>query len=488
MGFIANPQRIMASNYAEFTERLKSTFHTITSTDEDAIFQNSFDSLKVSFRPEACIQPTTADQIGPILSLANEGSVPVTVRGVGSSLTGSATPIKGGWVLDVSKLNHIKIDPINRIADVGCGAVVKDIQDAAKKLNLFYPPDPSSYKWCTIGGNIACNAGGLRCVKYGVTRDYILSLKGYLPTGEFVEWAKPVRKFATGFNIRDLWIGSEGMLGIITSASLKLIPHPQERLTFLLGFDSETDALNSVMNLLQTNITPSIIEFIDSLSVKGAEETVGKQFFEGLSNPSVLLLEIDGDAQSLKKDSQAVLDWANQSTHYLMVASNEEEAEELWTVRRKCSGAMFKLGDSKLNEDVVVPLHQLPSLMAYVEKLRNNQKVPIAVFGHAGDGNLHVNIMYYREDEDMVQRAIYCLDHVMEKVIELNGAISGEHGVGLAKSHFIGKQLKPVQLKLMQSIKKSFDPNGILNPGKWFEAFSPWEHKRLDHQFPWDKK
>ncbi len=479
----------MASAFSQFTQELKSRFPEIVSTDAETLFRYSFDSLKISFLPEAVIVPEQHEVIGKVLELANEGKVPVTTRGVGSTLTGGATPNKGGWVLDLHKLNTIKIDPVHRTAEVGCGAVIKDIQDAAVAQKLFYPPDPSSYKWCTIGGNIACNAGGLRCVKYGVTRDYVLGLKGYLANGSYVEWGKPVRKFATAYNIRDLWIGSEGTLGVITSATLRLIPAPTHRQTVLLGFADENKALQAILELMQSSITPSIMEFIDKLSVKGAQETAGHAFFPNQPDACVVLLEIDGSNESqLRKEKEAVKKWISRHTDLATFASNDEEAEKLWDVRRMGSKAMFKLGNSKLNEDVVVPLKEMPQLISAVQALRIETSVPIAVFGHAGDGNLHVNIMYNREDDEMALRARKCLQSLMETVVSLNGAISGEHGVGLAKSHFIDLQFNEAQLDLMKKLKRVFDPNNILNPGKPFELFSPWEYSKVDVLLPWDKK
>ena len=477
----------MISPFQKVTEKLQGCCPAIVHCDSDTLYRYSFDGLKISALPEAVIIPRTESDIKPVLEIANEGKVPLTVRGAGSTLTGSATPIQGGWVMDLSGLNHIRIDRVHRMADVGCGAVVKSIQEAAFAAGLFYPPDPSSDKWCTIGGNIACNAGGLRCVKYGVTRDYVIGLRGYLPTGEWVEWAKPVRKFAVAYNIRDLWIGSEGMLGVITGATLKLIPKPVFKRTLLCGFDTERDALESILELLSQGVTPSIMEFIDSLSVKGAELVNDKTFFSGLKNPPVVLLEVDGDESQVAREYQTVLAWAQKHATAFKEAATDSEAESLWEVRRTCSSAMFRLGNSKLNEDIVVPLSHMPDLMDYIADLRSAYTMPIAVFGHAGDGNLHVNIMYNRQDEAMSANAEQCLSKLMEKVVDLNGAISGEHGVGLAKSEFLPLQYSGAQLELMKRVKAAFDPNGIMNPGKLFTPFSPWKYERVVYRLPWDK-
>ena len=477
----------MISPFKNFTEKLLRRCPTICRNDSDTLFRYSFDGLKIGFAPELVVIPEAEADIPRILEIANEGKVPLTVRGAGSTLTGSATPVQGGWVMDLSQLNHVQIDPVHRMADVGCGAVIKTIQEAASAANLFYPPDPSSDKWCTIGGNIACNAGGLRCVKYGVTRDYVIGLRGFLPTGEYVEWGKPVRKFSVAYNIRDLWIGSEGTLGVITGATLKLIPKPKFKRTLLCGFKDERDALQAILELLSQGITPSILEFIDSLSVKGAEEVNHKTFFGGMDHPPVVLLEVDGDESQVATDYETIVRWAKSRASALKEASTDAEAESLWEVRRTCSSAMFRLGNSKLNEDVVVPLGNMPALMDFIQELRREHSMPIAVFGHAGDGNLHVNIMYNREDREMSAAAGKCLLALMEKVVALNGAISGEHGVGLAKSEFLGLQYSEAQIALMQRVKSVFDPNGIMNPGKLFTPFSPWKHEKITYRLPWDK-
>lgn len=475
--------------FAHALEQLRQSLSGSIQTDVDSLRNVSCDGLKISFMPAAHIVAAEAADVGKTLRIAHENHIPVVVRGAGSTLTGSATPYRGGWVLDVSRLNSIRIDPVQKMAFVGAGAVLRDIDAAAASRGLFYPPDPSSHRWCTAGGTIACNAGGLRCVKYGVTRDYVIALKGYLPTGEYVELGRAVRKFATGFNLRDLWIGSEGMLGVITEAVLRLIPRPKVRWTLLCGFSSDGEALRFALDLLSSGINPSILEFIDSLSVKGAERATGHQFFPGQSDPAVILLELDGqDMDALEREAKTVIEKAQAVTSNLRHSFLEVEGERLWEVRRKCSGAMFQLADTKLNEDVVVPLQEMPALIAFIHGLRANSGLPIAVFGHAGDGNLHINIMYDKDKPGKVKRAREALDALMHKVIALGGAISGEHGIGLAKSAYFSDQIPPVQVAWMKGIKNLIDPHGILNPGKIFEPFHPWEHAKIDISFPWDHR
>ena len=388
--------------------------------------------------------------------------------------------------MDLSLLNQIEIDVDNQIARCGPGAIVSDIQEYAAEHNLFYPPDPSSKMFCTIGGNIACNAGGLRCVKYGVTRDYILSLSGYLPTGEAVKWGRATRKFATGYNIRDLWIGSEGTLGVVTEAVLRLVGKPVAQKTFLAAFRSDTDALRAPIELSRIGIRPSILEFLDRWTVECVQSFTGREVFQGISPHPVLLIELDGDSSLIEKESHQLINWLKESALCYEVAGTEEEAEELWDVRRKGSPAMKKLANTKLNEDVVVPLVEQANLVECVDQLRQQFRLKVGVFGHCGDGNLHVNFMYDHEDEDESSRAVQALKLLMKKVHELGGAISGEHGIGLAKTPFVRMQFNAAEWKTMKAIKEAMDPNGILNPGKIFDIFNPWEQKKINTILPWE--
>jgi len=446
----------------------------------------SFDGLKVGKMPDAVVRPVSGAQVGEILEVASEFSIPVTTRGAGSSLTGGATPIGGGWVLDLSGLDSIEIDEGNMLANCGPGAVVEDLQKKASAIGLFYPPDPSSKKFCTIGGNVACNAGGLRCVKYGVTRDYVLALAGFLATGEFVRWGRATRKFATGYNLRDLWVGSEGTLGVVTEATLRLIPQPEGRRTFLAAFSGEASALSAPAQLMRMGVRPSIIEFLDQWTVDCVQQYTGKDVFTGLASHAVLLIELDGTESSINTQSEKLLDWLGQNSVRSCVAESGEEEEMLWEVRRQASPAMKKLAETKLNEDVVVPLDRQIELVAFVSSLREDTGLKIGVFGHCGDGNLHVNFMYDESDAEETGRAVSALEKLMRKVIDLGGAISGEHGIGLAKTPFAHLQFSEAEWGAMRAIKGTLDPKGILNPGKIFDVFKPWEQKKVSFPLPWE--
>jgi glycolate oxidase len=474
-------------DFSSATKQLKRRLGPkVVRTDGDSRRAASFDSSKIAFPPAAAVFPRTREDLAAVLELANRRRVPVTVRGRGTSLTGSAAPARGGWVLDLRAWNRVTIDARAGLAFVGAGATVERIQAAAERRGWFYPPDPSSRRYCTIGGNIACNAGGMHGGKYGVTRDFVLALKGFLPTGEWVEWGTPTKKFAAGFNLRDLWIGSEGMLGIVTEAVLKLIPRPPARATLLVSFRGEVEAMRAALALFALRLQPAICEFLDRSSVECAERATGKTVFRGQPGRPVLLLEFAGEEAEVRRQSAAARRWARRHGVAHRAARGRREAEALWEVRRACSGAMFQMGDSKLNEDVVVPMRHYVRFARFLEELRRESGLPIPTFGHLGDGNLHVNVMYHHANPSESRAAIRAVGALMRKVVELGGAISGEHGIGLAKSPFLRLQHSPAAIRAMRAVKRALDPRGILNPGKMFEVFRVWERERLEVKLPWD--
>jgi glycolate oxidase len=461
---------------------------SVVRTDKAACYEASFDSSKLSFLPDAVIAPRNEKDLAVVLALANAHRVPVTVRGRGTSLTGSASPVRGGWVIDMLGWKRLRIDAEAGLAHAQAGVKVADLQRAAEAKGWFYPPDPSSREYCTIGGNIACNAGGMHGGKYGVTRDFVLALKGFLPTGERVEWGTPTKKFSAGFNLRDLWIGSEGMLGLITEATLKLIPLPAARWTLLTAFADELTAFRAVRALFAQRVQPAICEFLDRYSVQCAERATKTSVFPGQAGRPVVLLELAGSMSEVEDLKFDVLAWAHQHAVAFKEARDRAEAETLWAVRRKCSGAMFELGDAKLNEDVVVPLRAYEKFARFLDRLRRESKLPIPTFGHLGDGNLHVNIMYHAADAAECRAAEQAVQQLMKQVVSLGGAISGEHGIGLAKTPFLRVQHSPAQVRAMLAVKHALDPRGILNPGKMFDIFKVWKHPRVAVKLPWDHK
>ena len=460
----------------------------VVRTDAASRREASFDSSKILFDAAAVIRPRKEADVGVVLELANKHRVPVTTRGRGTTLTGAAAPVRGGWVLDMLALNRIRIDGDAGMAHMQCGATVGNIQRAAGAQGWFYPPDPSSKEYCTIGGNIACNAGGMHGGKYGVTRDYIIALRGFLASGEFVEWGTATKKFSAGFNLRDLWIGSEGMLGIVTGAVLKLIPQPAARWTLLTSYRDEAAAIRAALALFRQRVQPAICEFLDRESVLCAERATQTTVFPGQAGRPVILLEFDGSAADVRGQKAVALAWAKQHATAHRAARNRAEAEKLWEVRRKCSGAMFELGDAKLNEDIVIPMRNYVKFIRFLGGLRRRSGLPIPTFGHLADGNLHVNIMYHRADRAESRAAEVAVGRLMDTVVRLDGAISGEHGIGLAKTPFLRVQHRAAQVKAMRAVKQALDPRGILNPGKMFEPVRIWKFPKLAVHLPWDHK
>ncbi len=462
--------------------------HAQVKTDEASRHAASLDNLRLSFLPAAVILPKNDAAIATVLRVANHYRVPVTPRGAGSSTTGSACPVRGGWVLDLSHWNKIRIDSLAGIAHVGAGAVTADIDAAAAKHGLFYPPDPSSLRYCTIGGNLALNAGGLRGAKYGVTRDYVMALEGFLPTGEKVGWGAPLRKFASGYNLRDLWIGGAGTLGVITHAALRLVPRPAARHTILAAFANESAALRAVLALMRARLTPSICEFLDRPTVACTERKSGRPVFPKAPGAALLLLEVDGSAAEVAAQYVAIAKLLRASGALALRDTGDPvEAEKLWQVRRTCSQAMFQMGDAKLNEDVVVPPRAYIPLLKYTRQLGRATGLATPTYGHAMDGNFHVHLMYHRARPRECRRAEKGVAALMKKVLALGGAITGEHGIGLAKSPFLRWQHSPAEIQAMLAIKKALDPRGILNPGQIFEPVSVWKFPHVKVKLPWDK-
>lgn len=456
--------------------------------DETSLYRASFDNTRVSQLPSAVVQIRVADEVAEVLKLANRYKIPVTPRGSGTGTTAAARPEKGGWVIDLSALKSCKLDLESGVAEVGAGVVTADLQDKAEAQGWFFPPDPSSRKYCTIGGNLICNAGGMRGAKYGVTRDYVLALEGYLPTGEPVRWGLPLRKYVSGYNLRDLWLGSEGQLGIVTKAWLKLIPLPETRITGIAAFPTEKDALQAVRAILKARLVPSILEFMDEASILCCERFRGQPVFAEAPGQSLLLWELDGSAADVAVQEQRLREVFAPFKPLQRLAKSAEEAEQLWEIRRKCSPAMFQMGDTKINEDVVVPLKAQVPLLNFVRKLAKQSGLATPTFGHAADGNFHVHIMYNAGDKDQTARAAKAVQSLMEKVVELGGVITGEHGIGVAKSPFFKFQHTKVERAAMLAIKQALDPNNILNPGKMFREENLWRSPVEKVEMPWDHR
>lgn len=470
------------------------------STDPKDLHGASFDNLRVASLPAAVIKPRDEEEIAQLLQIANAHRVPVTTRGAGSATTGSASPVEGGWVLDLSAWKELQVDAEAKVAYVQPGVTVTELDRAAAESGLFYPPDPGSKNYATLGGTIATNAGGLRGAKYGVTRDYVLSLEGFLPTGEFVRWGAPVRKYCVGYNLRDLWIGSEGTLGIITGAVIRLISRPSSRVTAMALFPMGEEALRCGQTLLKEGWNPSILEFLDEPTVACTVELWGESDPTALeaipedlraalkTSPSqaALLIELDGTREECVRILNSLPAVLSRFTPHHAIAGDDMDADKLWKLRRSCSQAMFRMGQRKLNEDVVVPMDFQIPLLRLTREIACKTGLATPTFGHMADGNFHVHIMFNPDEHGVMDKVRSAIRPLMEKVVEAGGAISGEHGVGLAKTPFLQLQLAPAEIRAMQSVKKALDPNGILNPHLIFHEVDVLERERVSDRLPWD--
>lgn len=429
----------------------------------------SHDATNQDFIPDAVAFPKDADQISKILRLANEELFPVIPRGAGSGMSGGAVAVRGGLVLSTDRLNRIlRIDEENLLAKVEPGVVTAHLQEEVEKHGLFYPPDPASLDVSTIGGNVAECAGGPRAVKYGVTRDYVMSLKVVLPTGEIITTGVETAKGVVGYDLTRLIVGSEGTLAIIVEIILRLLPKPEMKRTMLIRFSDIAASARCVSIIIKEKLIPTTIEFMDSLSVECVRDQVPFELPQGES--TLLLIELDGDQDQIDHDTQRIEALCRQmGSIEFRLAKNKGEAEELWKARRNLSPSLQRLRSHKINQDVVVPRSRLADFVVALSEIGRRYGLPIPSFGHAGDGNIHVNIMFNKDDSHESKRAHQALQEILGLTLELRGTLSGEHGVGISKKPYIGMEIAPTALELMRKIKKVFDPNGILNPGKIFD-------------------
>ncbi len=428
----------------------------------------AYDATNLIYVPEAVAFPGSTEEISQILRLANDYHFPVVPRGAGTGTTGGALPVQGGLVVVSTRLNRIlEIDPDNFLAVVEPGVITGHLKAAAAKFGLYYPPDPSSANFCTIGGNVAENAGGSAAVKYGVTREYVLGLRVVLPTGEIIDTGVKTAKGVVGYDLTRLLVGSEGTLGVITRIILRLVTLPAARQTVLAGFTDLGLAAQTVGRILQARLAPSALEFLDRTSLECVRELL--PFAIPASTQALLLIEVDGHPHDVQERAAAIDAFCQaQQAAFVMTAGSELETEKLWKARKLLSPAAFKLKPHKLSEDVVVPISLIPDLVGRAETISRKVGLPILCFGHAGDGNIHVNVMYNQQDERESRAAEQAVKEIFAAVRELGGTLSGEHGVGITKSPYIGMELSEAAIALSLRLKKAFDPNNIMNPGKIF--------------------
>ncbi|MCC6062922.1 MAG: FAD-binding protein [Thermocrinis sp.] len=415
--------------------------------------------------PSAVVFPTSQEDVQKLVKVCYEEEIPIFPRGAGSGLTGGAVPtLEKGVVVSFERMNRFQIDVDNATAVVEPGVITYEFQQEVERFGLFYPPDPSSFKYSTIGGNIAENAGGPRCLKYGVTREYVLGLTAVIKEGEVIKTGNPVIKDVAGYDITKLFVGSEGTLGLITSAVLKLIPKPKARGTALILFNNLEDVGRVVTKIMTSGIFPSALEFMDRDAIRAVEEFKPVGLPKDVS--ALLLVEVDGSPQSVKEDIKAVEELAKAMGLEVKVAEDEESAEKLWTARKSLGPALGNLRTGKINEDVVVPRVYLSEAIRDYRKVAEKYGLLMVIFGHIGDGNLHVNLLYDKKNKEEEERAERAVDEIFEITLRYNGSITGEHGVGLTKRKFLEYQFGPVGMEILRGIKKVFDPKNLFNPGK----------------------
>lgn len=425
------------------------------------------DETPRSCTPEAVLFPARHDDVAAIVRLANRHRFALVARGAGSGNLGGAVPVPGGVVVSFECMNRIlEFDPANRLMVVETGVVTDDIDALAASAGLMYAPDPGSGAYSRIGGNLATNAAGPRCVKYGATRDHVLGLRAVAGDGRELKVGSRTSKYATAYDLSRLLVGSEGTLALITEATLRLVPAPETVATLRVCYADNAAACAAVVRIMARPVVPCALEFMDSRSIEAIREYGGA---EGLpeGTRAVLMVEADGDHDDVPRQI-AALEQALAGAGLLEIQSGFAAADikRLWTARKSLSLAVKNIAPLKINEDVVVPVARLASLVNAIDALGHHHRVPIVSFGHAGNGNLHVNLMVHGDDADEMARARACRDALVEAVLGLGGSLSGEHGIGSEKRHFVDRELDADTLAMMRDVKRLFDPNGILNPGK----------------------
>jgi glycolate oxidase len=438
----------------------------ILTSPEDMIAY-SFDGTFAEHRPDVVVLPTTTEQVSQVMVLANQEHIPVVPRGMASGLAAASVPFGGGIALSLTRMNRIlEIDEENMTITAEAGVVTADLQTEVEELGLFYPPDPSSIKQSTIGGNIACNAGGPRCLKYGITGDYVLGLTVVLSDGRVLRTGGKAIKNVVGYDLTSLLVGSEGTLGIITKALLRLIAKPQYVRTARAEFSSLDDSARTVTAILTSGIVPATLEMMDETAIACIEEAMGLGL--PLDVAGILIIEADGsDEEAVEREIEAAARICQESgAREVNVARDEAERASLWRARRSVSPSLARKAPNKLGEDITVPRSAIPEAIRRIRAISAKYGLPIVIFGHAGDGNLHPNILFDKRDPEQWAKVEPIVGEIFDVALELKGTLSGEHGVGTLKRPYMEQALGPLSIEVQQHIKQALDPQNILNPGK----------------------
>lgn len=440
------------------------------STAPEDLVTYAYDGTWAEARPDVVVHPEKTEQVASILRIADTRRVPVVPRGAGTGLAGGALPVEGSICLNLARMNRmLEISTSDTLAVAQPGVITFDLQKAVEKHRLFYPPDPASVYQCSIGGNVATNAGGPRCLKYGVTGDYVLGLEVVLAGGCVMRLGGRTIKDVAGYNLKQLFIGSEGTLGVVTEITVRLIPKPAAQRTALAAFPKLVDACVAVGNILQAGVVPLVTELMDQGTTRAVEE------FKHLGLPTdveaLLLVAVDGDEALVEREIALVAGVLQQSgAREVRQAQSAEETEALWEARRSISAAIARLARNKLGEDISVPRSKIPEMVARLQEIGRVSGLSIVVYGHIGDGNLHPTVLCDRRDAAMMKRVEKAAHDVLDASVALGGTLTGEHGIGIFKRDHVASGINPVALGWMQEIKHLFDPHGIMNPGKKLPA------------------
>ena len=440
-------------------------------TDAATLTAYAYDGAWAEQRPAAVLHPRTTEHVSAIVRLADQHGIPIVPRGAATGLAGGAVPIEGSWCLNLARMNRIlAISPEDSIVITQPGVVTATLQTAVEATGLMYPPDPASLYMCTIGGNVSTNAGGPRCLKYGVTADYVLGLEVVLPSGEIMRVGGRTIKNVAGYNLKQLIVGSEGTLAVVTEITLRLIPKPPAQLVALAAFAKLSTACEAVGKILASGITPLVTEIMDHDVIRAIDSLQRSRQQPStlpLAAEALLLVGVDGDPAEVERDIAVITDVLRQSgATSVQPARTPAQSEALWEARRSVSPAIIRLGNSRFGEDIVVPRSKIPQMVELTKQIARQYDLTIAVFGHIGDGNLHPNIVCDRRDAGMLKRVEAASHALFDAAIKLGGTISGEHGIGLLKTAYLPKSVDPVALTMMRSIKRLIDPHNIMNPGK----------------------
>lgn len=437
--------------------------------DEQTRKAHAGDKWSATHLPDAVAIPQNAQSVSKILKFASQHRIPVTARGAGCGYAGGCVPVHGGIVVSMAGMRRIKqIDRNDFVAVVQPGVITEKLQKAVEKRGLYYPPDPASRGECFIGGNIATNAGGPRCLKYGVTRDYVLGLEVVLASGEILKLGSRTHKNKTGFDLSRVFVGSEGMLGLITEATLKLIPLPPFRACLSVGFHSMTDDAKAIRAIFAAGFLPSALEVADAFTLAAAHKRTGSDLLAGCK--AHLIVELDGQEGSVRQEIKAVEKIVRAcNPKFVRMELGAEACEKIWQLRREFSYALRDTGLQKLNEDITVPRGRLVDLFKFTARLQKQYGFPIACFGHAGDGNIHVNVMVDKNLPNVDTRCRQVLDTLFRQILDWGGVLTGEHGIGLSRKPWWHMAIAPEVHAFHNTIKKALDPKGILNPGKFLD-------------------